>query len=143
DCRPGPAETTPSSWSLTDSRKCDTSSPANRKLQLSKLPNCSSPTSLDCTDCPPPLFQTETRNSHRISGATCGTNSAPNYSFFPAYHPQTDGQTERVNQTLEQLIRTTCTDPQTWEKSHPLLEFVYNNAPSTTTHQSPFSLNYE
>ncbi|GJP41370.1 hypothetical protein CLOM_g1042, partial [Closterium sp. NIES-68] len=62
--------------------------------------------------------------------------------FSSAYHPQTDGQTERVNQTMEQLIRTTCTDPQTWEKSLPLLEFAYNNAPSATTHQSPFFVNY-
>ncbi|GJP35290.1 hypothetical protein CLOM_g19797 [Closterium sp. NIES-68] len=63
--------------------------------------------------------------------------------FSSAYHPQTDGQTERVNQTMEQLIRTTCTDPSTWEKSLPLLEFAYNNATSATTNQSPFFLNYE
>ncbi|GJP62189.1 hypothetical protein CLOP_g19278 [Closterium sp. NIES-67] len=44
--------------------------------------------------------------------------------FSSAYHPQTDGQTERVNQTMEQLLRTTCTDPSTWEKSLPLLEFA-------------------
>ncbi|GJP41219.1 hypothetical protein CLOM_g889 [Closterium sp. NIES-68] len=62
--------------------------------------------------------------------------------FSSAYHPQTDGQTERVNQTMEQLIRTTCTDPSTWEKSLPLLEFAYNNATSATTNQSPFFLNY-
>ncbi|GJP33107.1 hypothetical protein CLOM_g17676, partial [Closterium sp. NIES-68] len=62
--------------------------------------------------------------------------------FSSAYHPQTDGQTERVNQTMEQLIRTTCTDPSTWEKSLPLLEFAFNNATSATTNQSPFFLNY-
>ncbi|GJP49945.1 hypothetical protein CLOM_g9103 [Closterium sp. NIES-68] len=62
--------------------------------------------------------------------------------FSSAYHPQTDEQTERVNQTMEQLIRTTCTDPSTWEKSLPLLEFAYNNATSATTNQSPFFLNY-
>ncbi|GJP38085.1 hypothetical protein CLOM_g22530 [Closterium sp. NIES-68] len=62
--------------------------------------------------------------------------------FSYAYHPQTDGQTERVNQTMEQLIRTTCADPQTLEKSLPLREFAYNNAPSAATHQSPFFLNY-
>ncbi|GJP46733.1 hypothetical protein CLOM_g5981 [Closterium sp. NIES-68] len=61
--------------------------------------------------------------------------------FSSAYHPKTDGQTEQVNQTMQQLIRTTCADPQTWEKSLPLLEFAYNNAPSATTHQSPFFLN--
>ncbi|GJP52126.1 hypothetical protein CLOM_g11223 [Closterium sp. NIES-68] len=62
--------------------------------------------------------------------------------FSSAYHPQTDGQTKRVNQTMEQLIRTTCTDPSTWEKSLPLLEFAYNNATSATTNHSPFFLNY-
>ncbi|GJP45655.1 hypothetical protein CLOM_g5017 [Closterium sp. NIES-68] len=59
-----------------------------------------------------------------------------------AYHPQSDGQTERTNQTMEQLIRTTCTDPAQWEDSLPLIEFAYNNAPSATTTQSPFFLNY-
>ncbi|GJP78818.1 hypothetical protein CLOP_g9086 [Closterium sp. NIES-67] len=49
-----------------------------------------------------------------------------------AYHPQSDGQTGRTNQTMEQLIRTTCTDPAQWEDSLPL-EFAYNNAPSATT----------
>ncbi|GJP70903.1 hypothetical protein CLOP_g1793, partial [Closterium sp. NIES-67] len=59
-----------------------------------------------------------------------------------AYHPQSDGQTERTNQTMEQLIRTTCTDPAQWEDSLPLIEFAYNNALSATTTQSPFFLNY-
>ncbi|GJP63550.1 hypothetical protein CLOP_g20614 [Closterium sp. NIES-67] len=53
-----------------------------------------------------------------------------------AYHPQSDGQTERTNQTMEQLIRTTCTDPAQWEDSLPLIEFAYNNAPSATATQS-------
>ncbi|GJP55952.1 hypothetical protein CLOM_g14963 [Closterium sp. NIES-68] len=59
-----------------------------------------------------------------------------------AYHPQSDCQTERTNQTMEQLIRTTCTDPAQWEDSLPLIEFACNNAPSATTSQSPFFHNY-
>ncbi|GJP67057.1 hypothetical protein CLOP_g23929, partial [Closterium sp. NIES-67] len=59
-----------------------------------------------------------------------------------AYHPQSDGQTERINQTMEPLIRTTCTDPAQWEDALPLIEFAYNNAPSATTTQSAFFLNY-
>ncbi|GJP46517.1 hypothetical protein CLOM_g5794, partial [Closterium sp. NIES-68] len=47
-----------------------------------------------------------------------------------ASHPQSDGQTECTNQRIEQLIRTTCTDPAQWEDSLPLIEFAYNNAPS-------------
>ncbi|GJP35868.1 hypothetical protein CLOM_g20413, partial [Closterium sp. NIES-68] len=58
------------------------------------------------------------------------------------YHPQSDGQTERTNQMMEKLIRTACTDPAQWEDALPLIEFAYNNAPSATTTQSPFFLNY-
>ncbi|GJP47431.1 hypothetical protein CLOM_g6619 [Closterium sp. NIES-68] len=62
--------------------------------------------------------------------------------FSSAYHPQTDGQTERTNQTMEQLIRTNCLDRNKWEEALPMLEFSYNNAPSATTNHSPFYLNY-
>ncbi|CAI7891385.1 unnamed protein product [Closterium sp. NIES-53] len=63
--------------------------------------------------------------------------------FSSSYHPETDGQTEQTNQTMEQLIRATCDDPTTWEQQLPLIEFAYNNSPSATTQQSPFYLNYE
>ncbi|GJP31378.1 hypothetical protein CLOM_g12018 [Closterium sp. NIES-68] len=62
--------------------------------------------------------------------------------FSSAYHPQTDGQTERTNQTMEQLIRTNRPDWKKWEDVLPMLEFSYNNAPSATTNHSPFYLNY-
>ncbi|GJP43288.1 hypothetical protein CLOM_g2771, partial [Closterium sp. NIES-68] len=62
--------------------------------------------------------------------------------FSSAYHPLTDGQTERTNQTIEQLIRTNCPDRKKWEDVLPMLEFSYNNAPSATTNHSPFYLNY-
>ncbi|GJP59393.1 hypothetical protein CLOP_g11714 [Closterium sp. NIES-67] len=62
--------------------------------------------------------------------------------FSSAYHPQTGGQTERTNQTMEQLIRTNCPDLARWEEFLPMLEFSYNNAPSATTNHSPFFLNY-
>ncbi|GJP60768.1 hypothetical protein CLOP_g17993 [Closterium sp. NIES-67] len=69
-----------------------------QKLQPSKLPNSSSPTSSDCTDCRPQLFQTQIRNSHRIFGATCGNNSAPNYSFP---QPTTHRPTGRPNESTK------------------------------------------
>ncbi|CAI7798633.1 unnamed protein product [Closterium sp. NIES-53] len=62
--------------------------------------------------------------------------------FSSTYHPQTNGQTERTNQTMEQLIRTNCPDPARWEDSLAMLEFAFNNAPSSTTNHSPFFLNY-
>ncbi|CAI7814598.1 unnamed protein product [Closterium sp. NIES-54] len=42
--------------------------------------------------------------------------------FSSAYHPQTDGQTEQTNQTIEQLIRTNCPDPARWEDSLAMLD---------------------
>jgi hypothetical protein len=60
-----------------------------------------------------------------------------------AYHPQSDGQTERVNQILEQYVRIFCHYQQDdWVDLLPLAEFSYNNARSATTHASPFYANY-
>ncbi|GJP85400.1 hypothetical protein CLOP_g15514, partial [Closterium sp. NIES-67] len=59
-----------------------------------------------------------------------------------AYYPQTGSQTERTNQTMEQLIRTNCLVRNKWEDVLPMLEFSYNNAPSATTNHFPFYLNY-
>jgi hypothetical protein len=46
-----------------------------------------------------------------------------------AYHPQTDGQTERVNQILEDMIRACVIHyDKSWDKCLPLAEFSYNNS---------------
>jgi len=59
-----------------------------------------------------------------------------------AYHPQTDGQTERVNQTLEQYLRTYCNYQQDdWSNLLPLAEFCYNNSTHATTGKTPFYAN--
>jgi transposase InsO family protein len=60
-----------------------------------------------------------------------------------AYHPQSDGQTERVNQTLEQYLRTYCNYHQDdWYELLPMAEFAYNNSQNTSTQTSPFFANY-
>ena len=46
-----------------------------------------------------------------------------------AYHPETDGQTERVNQVMEDMLRSYCSQqPQLWIKFLPLVEFAYNSS---------------
>src|SRR5438105_2758176 len=48
--------------------------------------------------------------------------------FSTTYHPQTDGQTKRVNQVLEDLLRAyALTYGKDWEKSLSFAEFSYNN----------------
>jgi len=49
--------------------------------------------------------------------------------YSTAYHPQTGGQTERVNQTLEDLLRSCALIfPDKWDDCLPLAEFSYNNS---------------
>jgi hypothetical protein len=62
--------------------------------------------------------------------------------FTSGYHPEGDGQTERMNQTLEQYLRIYCNYQQdNWSSLLPLAEFAYNNAPNATTGISPFFAN--
>jgi hypothetical protein len=60
-----------------------------------------------------------------------------------AYHPQTDGQTERVNQTLEQYLRCYVDYNLTnWSDLLSSAEFAYNNQAHEGTKESPFFLEY-
>ena len=62
--------------------------------------------------------------------------------FTSGYHPEGDGQTERLNQTLEQYLRIFCNYQQdNWSGLLPLGEFAYNNAPAASTGVSPFFAN--
>lgn len=59
-----------------------------------------------------------------------------------AFHPQTDGQTERANRTLEEQLRNYVSYHQdNWDTLLPMLEFAHNNTVSSTTGYSPFFLN--
>ncbi len=58
-----------------------------------------------------------------------------------AYHPQTDGQSKRTNQWLEQHLRIFGNGAQTdWSKWLPLAQYTHNTWPSTMTGKSPFKL---
>jgi RNase H-like domain found in reverse transcriptase/Integrase zinc binding domain/Integrase core domain len=51
-----------------------------------------------------------------------------NLALSMAYHPQTDGTTERVNQEIEAYLAIYChSHPETWKKSLATLEFTHNN----------------
>ena len=65
------------------------------------------------------------------------------HGFSTAYHPQTDGQTERVNQVLEDYLRHYINPAQSnWEDLLPMAEFAYNNSYHTAIQTTPFLLNY-
>jgi transposase InsO family protein len=58
-----------------------------------------------------------------------------------AYHPQTDGQSERTNQSLEQYLRMVCANDQhSWAEWLPLAQYTRNSWPSSTTKKTPYEL---
>jgi len=60
-----------------------------------------------------------------------------------AFHPQTDGQTERLNQTVETYLRAFVSKEQdNWVRLLPMAEFAYNNSTTTRNGTSPFYANY-
>ena len=64
-----------------------------------------------------------------------------NLKLSSAYHPQTDGETERVNQELETYLHIFCDGhPEKWADLLPMAEFSHNSATHSTTNKSPFSL---
>ena len=60
-------------------------------------------------------------------------------NFNTAYHPQTDGKTERVNQVLEDMLCMYVMDkPTKWEDYLHLVEFAYNNGHPESLGMSPY-----
>jgi transposase InsO family protein len=60
-----------------------------------------------------------------------------------AYHPEIDGQTKRVNQVMEDMLRMYVMDNQTqWEKYLPLVEFAYNNSFHSSIGMPPYEALY-
>ncbi len=79
--------------------------------------------------------------SRFIRGLCKGTGTTQNIST--AYHPQTDGQSERTNQWLEQYLQFWVNEHQdNWHSYLPLAEFMHNNWPNETTGESPFFILY-
>lgn len=63
--------------------------------------------------------------------------------FSTAYHPQTNGQTEWVNQVVEDMLRAYVMQQQSkWEEYLRLVEFSYNKSYHTSTQTSPFKVLY-
>jgi transposase InsO family protein len=63
--------------------------------------------------------------------------------FNSTYHPQTDGQTERVNQILEDMLRACALQyVRSWDKSLSYTEFSYNNSYQESLNMALFEMLY-
>jgi hypothetical protein len=64
-------------------------------------------------------------------------------NFSSAYHPQTDGQTERTNQILEDMLRACALNyGKSWDKSLPYDKFSYNNSYQASIEMAPYEALY-
>ena len=65
------------------------------------------------------------------------------HSMSTAFHPQTDGQTEHLNQELEVYLHIFCAnEPYTWNSLLPIAEFAHNQHTHDALKQTPFYLMY-
>jgi hypothetical protein len=64
-------------------------------------------------------------------------------NFSTAFHPQTDGQSERTIQTLEDMLRACVLDFKgSWSQYIPLIEFAYNNSYQASIKMAPYEALY-
>ena len=64
-------------------------------------------------------------------------------TFSSTYHPQTDGQTEVLNKSLGNILRSlTSEQPKQWDHVLAQAEFAYNDSPNRSTRLSPFQILY-
>jgi transposase InsO family protein len=64
-------------------------------------------------------------------------------NFNSTYHPQTDGQTERTNQILEDMLRACALKyRKSWDKSLPYTKFSYNNSYQANIKMAPYEALY-
>ncbi|WVZ89559.1 LOW QUALITY PROTEIN: hypothetical protein U9M48_035943 [Paspalum notatum var. saurae] len=72
------------------------------------------------------------------------TTLGTNLIHGSAYHPQTSGQVERVNQILEDMLRACALTYSTkWDECLPLAEFAYNNSYQKSLEMAPFEALYD
>ncbi|KAL4201664.1 hypothetical protein AMTRI_Chr02g259720 [Amborella trichopoda] len=64
-------------------------------------------------------------------------------TFSTAFHPQTDGQSERTIQILEDMLRACVIDlTGSWDDHLPLIEFAYNNSFQASIQMAPYEALY-
>ena len=75
------------------------------------------------------------REVHRVMGTTLAMSSG--------FHPRTDGQTERANRSIEEMLRAYVGKRQNdWDDRLGMVEFAYNNSVHRSSGFTPFYLCY-
>ncbi|TYK04048.1 pol protein [Cucumis melo var. makuwa] len=92
-----------------------------------------------------PVSIVSDRDAHFTSKFWNGLQTAmgTRLDFSMAFHPQTDGQTEHLNQVLEDMLQACALEfPGSWDSHLHLMEFAYNNSFQATIGMAPFEALY-
>ncbi|GKA62488.1 putative reverse transcriptase domain-containing protein [Tanacetum coccineum] len=92
-----------------------------------------------------PVLIISDRDSHFTSNFWRSLQEAlgTNLDMSTAYHPQTDGQSERTIQTLEDMLRACVINfGSSWDRHLPLVEFSYNNSYHASIKAAPYEALY-
>ncbi|KAA0035721.1 ty3-gypsy retrotransposon protein [Cucumis melo var. makuwa] len=92
-----------------------------------------------------PVSIVSNRDAHFTSKFWKGLQTAmgTTLDFSTAFHPQTDGQIERLNKVLEDMLRSCALEfPGSWDSHLHLMEFAYNNSYQATIDMAPFEALY-
>ncbi|GKE45907.1 reverse transcriptase domain-containing protein [Tanacetum coccineum] len=83
------------------------------------------------------------RDSHFTFWQSMQNALGTQLNMSTAYHPETDGQSEKTIQTLENMLRACVIDfGKGWERHLPLVEFSYNNSYHASIKAAPFEALY-
>ncbi|KAA0049790.1 putative Retrotransposon protein [Cucumis melo var. makuwa] len=92
-----------------------------------------------------------TKSAHFVPGKSTytailertSTSLGTRLDFSTAFHPHTDGQIERLNQVLEDMLRACVLEfSRSWDSHLHLMEFAYNNSYQATIGMAPFEALY-
>ncbi|KAH9763326.1 Endonuclease [Citrus sinensis] len=92
-----------------------------------------------------PMSIVSDRDSHFTSKFWTSLQNAlgTKLNFSTTFHPQTDGQSERTIQTLEDMLRTCVMEFKgNWDNYLPLMEFAYNNSYQASIEMAPYEALY-
>jgi hypothetical protein len=94
-------------------------------------------------DCLSRLRLVEEPNSLQSFGEMLHEIMDTRFDFSSAYHLQTDGQTERLDQILEDMLRACALQyGRSWGRSRSYAEFSYNNSYQESLKMEPFEIPY-
>lgn len=68
------------------------------------------------------------------------TMTGTNHRIGSAYHPQTNGMVERLNQTIQNLVKKSCKKTQDWDLMLPTVLFAIRTSVQKSTKYSPFEI---